>query len=193
MTETSAEKFRARLAHNGGESVICKNHDIAVKYLTELAKAREKTAGSAGANSNISAGVRVYLSKALDAGFAAAIKSAVAEYPAVAIADAVSDEADICVATAAALLAEDGALVVDAARVAHEETLFGNISVLVADGGTEFYNNMAEFFTDAAAGKSSVRPDKTVIIAGPSKTADIEKQVVLGMHGPRKLICLVIG
>lgn len=187
MTETSAEKFRARLAHNGGEAVICKNYDIAAKYLAGLAGSESSEPGRAETKT------KVYLSKALDEGFAIKLTKALRTGSNFILLEAVSDEADICVAPAAALLAEDGALVVDAARVAHEETLFGSISVLVADGGTEFYNNMAEFFGAAAAEKSSVRPDKTVIIAGPSKTADIEKQVVPGMHGPRQLICLVIG
>ena len=187
MTETSAEKFRARLAHNGGEAVICKNYDIAVKYIAGLAKSEAAGAGRAGTKT------KVYLSKALNAGFAARLTAALSAEANFILLNAVSDDADICAAPAAALLVEDGALVIDAARVAHEETLFGSISVLVADGGTEFYNNMTEFFGGAAAGKGAVRPDKTVIIAGPSKTADIEKQVVLGMHGPKKLICLVIG
>ncbi|OGM05481.1 MAG: hypothetical protein A2008_13990 [Candidatus Wallbacteria bacterium GWC2_49_35] len=210
MTETPVEKFATRLAHNGGEAIICKNYDIAVKFIAGLTKSEAPIAGRADANanfdenslpdfdSNSSSGrnartkTKVYLSKALDGGFAKKITTALCVGADFILLEAVSDDAEICVAPAAALLAEDGALVIDAARVAHEETLFGSISVLVADGGTKFYNNMAEFFGDAAAGKGVVRPDKTVIIAGPSKTADIEKQVVPGMHGPKKLVCLVI-
>jgi hypothetical protein len=210
MTETPAEKFATRLAHNGGEAIICKNYDIAVKFIAGLAKSETSISGRAAANANFdenslpdfdlnsSSGrnartkTKIYLSKALDAGFAAKLTAVLRTDSYFILLDAVSDDAEICVAPAAALLAEDGALVVDAARVDHEETLFGSISVLVADGGTKFYNNMAEFFGDAAAGKGAARPDKTVIIAGPSKTADIEKQVVPGMHGPKKLVCLVI-
>lgn len=186
MTEIPVEKFKARLSHNGGEAVICKNYDIAAKYIAGLAES--ESSEQRGAKTK----TKVYLSKALNAGFAAKLTAALRAGSDFILLEAISDAAGICAAPAAALLAEDGALVVDAAKVAHEETLFGSISVLVADGGTEFYNNMTEFFGEAAAGKSSVRPDKTVIIAGPSKTADIEKQVVPGMHGPKKLVCLVI-
>ena len=32
-----------------------------------------------------------------------------------------------------------------------------------------------------------------VLITGPSRTADIEKILILGVHGPKRLVVLVVG
>jgi L-lactate dehydrogenase complex protein LldG len=32
-----------------------------------------------------------------------------------------------------------------------------------------------------------------VVITGPSRTADIEKVLILGVHGPKRLVVLVVG
>jgi L-lactate dehydrogenase complex protein LldG len=32
-----------------------------------------------------------------------------------------------------------------------------------------------------------------VIVTGPSRTADIEKILILGVHGPKRLIVLLVG
>jgi L-lactate dehydrogenase complex protein LldG len=32
-----------------------------------------------------------------------------------------------------------------------------------------------------------------VIVTGPSRTSDIEKTLILGVHGPKRLIALLVG
>ena len=38
----------------------------------------------------------------------------------------------------------------------------------------------------------SMEHGEVAIVTGPSRTADIEKKLVLGVHGPQKLIVFII-
>jgi len=93
--------------------------------------------------------------------------------------------ADVGITTAEYGLADTGALVVLATP--HECRLVSllplvHITVLAADG---ILSGLDELFTrlpDPAALSSSM-----VLIAGPSRTADIEQILTLGVHGPREI------
>ena len=44
--------------------------------------------------------------------------------------------------------------------------------------------------------KTCTSPDsrgEVVLITGPSRTADIEKKLILGVHGPKRLVVIVVG
>lgn len=50
---------------------------------------------------------------------------------------------------------------------------------------------VANFYEWIIAHKEVVERDHFVLISGPSKTADIEKRLVYGVHGPKQLIVLL--
>ncbi len=42
-------------------------------------------------------------------------------------------------------------------------------------------------------GPAAVTANRLTLITGPSRTADIEKMIVLGVHGPRELTAVLIS
>lgn len=202
MTDVFIVKFAARMAHNGGETIVCDGAaDFASRLLAIAGAVLKKNAGAVSSVSREKGSapvqqtcrVKVFLSRALPDSMSRLLARTLASDGGFELLPEAGDEADFSVVPASAILSQDGAAVIDAALVPHQDTLFGEACVLVAGGSAGRYENMIEFFAAAAAGKTPVRPDKIFIIAGPSKTADIEKQVVLGMHGPKRLVCAVIS
>ena len=175
------EKFRGRLALNGADALMCPDYSVMAAHIADIAALEKKNGG----------GLIFHLSSRLCAPALSSIEAAIGSIEGAYITNRISDDNNIFIVPASALLIEDGALAVDSALCAHEETLFGDICVLIADG-VEVYNNIIEFFAAVSAAKSSIKAHNITIIAGPSKTADIEKQIVTGMHGPKKLYCMVM-
>jgi L-lactate dehydrogenase complex protein LldG len=98
--------------------------------------------------------------------------------------------ADVGITSAEYALADTGALVVLATR---EESRLASllptihVTILPAD---RILTGLDELFTmlpDPAASSSSM-----VFIGGPSKTADIEQILTLGVHGPREIHLVVV-
>jgi L-lactate utilization protein LutC len=98
--------------------------------------------------------------------------------------------ADVGITSAEYALCDSGALVVLAGR---EESRLASllpevhVTLLAAD---RILTGLDELFTvlpDPGAASSSM-----VLIGGPSKTADIEQILTLGVHGPRELYLVVV-
>jgi L-lactate dehydrogenase complex protein LldG len=48
----------------------------------------------------------------------------------------------------------------------------------------------------AAIGRKAADPatrGEFIIVTGPSRTSDIEKTLILGVHGPKRLVVLLVG
>jgi L-lactate dehydrogenase complex protein LldG len=95
--------------------------------------------------------------------------------------------ADAGITSAEALLAETGSLVVSSgAGKSRVVSLLPPVHVAVVPA--ELLT--ADLFT-WLAGRSGSWPANTVLISGPSKTADIEQTLSVGVHGPKRLVVVV--
>ena len=57
----------------------------------------------------------------------------------------------------------------------------------------QLYPDLAAWLSTAGAGSAIVDSSNTVIITGPSRTADIAQTLTLGAHGPKELHVVLVG
>ena len=97
--------------------------------------------------------------------------------------------ADVGISSADAFLAETGSLVISSgAGKSRMVTLLPPVHIVLVP--------MARLATDIFAWmKNHDRkfPANTVLVSGPSKTADIEQTMSVGVHGPKKLVVVLVG
>ncbi|HML24909.1 MAG TPA: lactate utilization protein [Aggregatilinea sp.] len=95
--------------------------------------------------------------------------------------------ADVGVSSADAALAETGSIIVTSgpgrSRLA---TLLPPVHVALVPAS----RLTTDLFTFTAA-RSGAQPAMMTIISGPSKTADIEQTMAIGMHGPKRFIVIL--
>jgi len=109
-------------------------------------------------------------------------------------ADSDMKKADYAVLRAEALIADTGTvLVIERTAERRLAPYLPRTCIVVADSHTLFPTmSSASLAALHAAARRGVRGE-AVLITGPSRTADIEKTLVLGAHGPRHLIVIVSG
>jgi L-lactate dehydrogenase complex protein LldG len=95
---------------------------------------------------------------------------------------------DVCVVPAELGVAENGAVWIDGRRLPHQ-ALFVIPEHLVAVVGTGAV--VADLHQ--AYARLGVGSGFGLFLAGPSKTADIEQSLVLGAHGARSFLVLLVG
>lgn len=97
---------------------------------------------------------------------------------------------DVGVSTAQAAIAETGTLVLDSAVERHRlVSLVPPVHIAVVKA-----SSIVETLSDALAllQKKEISPAIT-FITGPSRTADIELTLAIGVHGPQELYVIVDG
>ncbi len=103
-------------------------------------------------------------------------------------------EADVALTGCDAIIAETGTLAVFSGPVegrlstltAPTHVILGSEAQLAPDMETVF-----ERFADRL--KPGASPASLMFITGPSRTTDIEKTLVLGVHGPKKVVFVFVG
>lgn len=97
--------------------------------------------------------------------------------------------ADVGISSAEAALAETGTVVVGSgAGKSRLVTLLPPIHIALVPAS----KLTTDLFTWAAARPQTAPPANTVFISGPSKTADIEQTMAIGVHGPKRFIVILI-
>jgi L-lactate dehydrogenase complex protein LldG len=86
-------------------------------------------------------------------------------------------------------VAENGAVWVDASRLRHRGLLFLAERLMLIIEGKDIVPDM-----ESAYARIDFGPVRSgYFISGPSKTADIEQSLVIGAHGAKSLVVIVIG
>jgi L-lactate dehydrogenase complex protein LldG len=179
--ETLAQRFAAELSAVHGETIRCRTMDEARQHLAELVH----TAGWTTLG-------------ALDRPLA---REVAADLPAAGLTwippDAPSGriaELPAGLITAECLLADTGTCAVSCPTAAERLMCYlPPACVIVAR-----IEQLAEHLTAAWPGLSQRCLDaqgrgELVLITGPSRTSDIEKVLILGVHGPMRLVVLLVG
>jgi L-lactate dehydrogenase complex protein LldG len=90
------------------------------------------------------------------------------------------------------LVARTGSVMVSSAQGSGRR-VFGHAPVHIVIGRTtQLVNEISDALT-AIKGKYNEMPSQISMITGPSRTADIEKTLVLGAHGPRDLYVFLLN
>ena len=96
--------------------------------------------------------------------------------------------------TAEALLADTGSCVVHCATAAERLMCYLPPVCIIAARLDQLAEHLPAAWPPIAA---ACRPQESrgeiVLITGPSRTADIEKKLILGVHGPKRLVVMIVG
>lgn len=102
--------------------------------------------------------------------------------------------ADYSLLRAEALLADTGsAVVIESSAQRRLAPYLPRTCIIVADAAVLYASMTAAALEAVHAAARRGDRGEAVIITGPSRTADIEKTLVLGAHGPKALVVFIVG
>ncbi len=103
-------------------------------------------------------------------------------------------EAETGVTSCDGLIAETGTIVICHGKFSRRSASLLPSRHIVIASKRKLYQNMEEFFRYWAIGNEEwpANLSSMIFITGPSRTADIEKILIQGMHGPRELIVILV-
>jgi L-lactate dehydrogenase complex protein LldG len=102
--------------------------------------------------------------------------------------------ADYALLRAEALLADTGsAIVIERSADRRLAPYLPRTCIIVADAAVLHASLSVAALEEVHAAARRGDRGEAVIITGPSRTADIEKTLVLGAHGPKTLVVFVVG
>jgi L-lactate dehydrogenase complex protein LldG len=100
-------------------------------------------------------------------------------------------EADVALTTCEALVARTGTIVLSSAQPSGRTTsIYAPVHICIAEASQLVYD--VEDAIQMMKEKYGVHlPSLITFATGPSRTADIEKTLVVGVHGPKEVYCLL--
>lgn len=97
--------------------------------------------------------------------------------------------ADVGISSAEAALAETGTIVISSGEAKSRlVTLLPPVHIALVPAS----KLTSDLFTWSAGRSQTTLPANTVFVSGPSKTADIEQTMAIGVHGPKRFIVILI-
>lgn len=91
------------------------------------------------------------------------------------------------------LLADSGTILVSAGSQASRQISLLPTAHLVLADANQIYPNMAEVFLAIQQKHGTTLPGSALtLITGPSRTADIEKVLIKGVHGPTRILAIIL-
>ena len=98
--------------------------------------------------------------------------------------------ADLVHATAA--IAQTGSIVIDSSRNARAASLLPDRCAFVIDAST-IVDTPGDVLRERARWWPGAMPSQIVFVTGPSRSADIEMTLTVGVHGPGRVHAIIIG
>jgi L-lactate dehydrogenase complex protein LldG len=93
--------------------------------------------------------------------------------------------------TCEALIARTGSLLLSSARQGRIPSVYAPVHICVAYTSQLVYDVKDGLERMKATYKDAI-PSMITLATGPSRTADIEKTLVVGVHGPKEVYCFVV-
>lgn len=102
------------------------------------------------------------------------------------------EEAEVGITSCEALIARNGSILLSNANAAGRRlSIFPNIHIVIAYT-SQLLPDIKDGLELLKARYSNDLPSMISLVTGPSRTADIEKTLVLGAHGPRELYVFLL-
>lgn len=189
------EKFRREFELVSGEFVFCDNNASIFEFLSQLIQSSTTTRIAVSRHPICQ---RLSIAKVLQdrmPGTSLLVEEIESENPYARerLRNAMA-QVQLSITGAEYLIAESGTLVVAAGSQASRQiSLLPSIHAVLATAD-QIYPNMADLFLEIQKKYGAKLPGSALTcITGPSRTADIEKVLIKGVHGPTRLITIMVG
>lgn len=100
---------------------------------------------------------------------------------------------DVCITDCEALVSRTGSIVLSAAQIeGRTASVYAPAHISIASVDQICYD-IGDAITFLQTKYDRALPSFLTFASGPSRTADIEKTLVTGVHGPKEVTCILIG